>query len=114
MPIAARKPCARPGCGALLAPGVRYCRVHARAAEHQRGTSTQRGYTARWHRAAKQHLRANPLCVACEMAGITTAATEVDHIIPHQGDQRLFWDAENWQSLCKPCHTRKTNREMRR
>ena len=32
----------------------------------------------------------------------------VDHIIPHRGDQKLFWDQNNWQSLCKSCHDKKT------
>lgn len=33
-----------------------------------------------------------------------TAASVVDHIIPHQGDQELFWDEDNWQALCKHHH----------
>lgn len=31
-------------------------------------------------------------------------ATVVDHIKPHRGNQKLFWDKENWQSLCTKCH----------
>ncbi len=31
-------------------------------------------------------------------------ATVVDHKIPHKGDETLFWDRKNWQSLCKPHH----------
>ncbi len=31
-----------------------------------------------------------------------------DHIVPHKGDQRLFWDPENRQTLCEHCHNRKT------
>ena len=27
-----------------------------------------------------------------------------DHVIPHHGDQTLFWDPKNLQSLCKPHH----------
>ncbi|WP_196941894.1 hypothetical protein [Pseudooceanicola algae] len=23
-----------------------------------------------------------------------------DHIVPHKGDQRLFWDKNNWQPCC--------------
>ena len=34
--------------------------------------------------------------------------TVVDHIVPHRGDARLFWDEDNWQPLCKSCHDRKT------
>ncbi|MCR8827199.1 HNH endonuclease [Photobacterium sp. TY 1-4] len=39
-------------------------------------------------------------------------ATDVDHITPHKGDRRLFFDQSNWQSLCKSCHSRKTAREV--
>lgn len=35
----------------------------------------------------------------------------VDHIIPHRGDMKLFWDEDNWQSLCKHCHDVKTAKE---
>jgi 5-methylcytosine-specific restriction endonuclease McrA len=41
----------------------------------------------------------------CQKQGRVTAASVVDHIIPHKGDQKLFWDsANNWQSLCKDHH----------
>lgn len=39
------------------------------------------------------------------------AVYAVDHIIPHKGDPELFWDQDNWQSLCKPHHDRKTATE---
>jgi 5-methylcytosine-specific restriction protein A len=38
-------------------------------------------------------------------------AAVTDHIIPHRGDKRLFWDANNWQALCLSCHGAKTARE---
>jgi 5-methylcytosine-specific restriction protein A len=41
------------------------------------------------------------------------AATVVDHVVPHRGDQRLFWDTANWAPSCKPCHDAKTAREGR-
>jgi 5-methylcytosine-specific restriction endonuclease McrA len=28
----------------------------------------------------------------------------VDHVTPHKGDLALFFNRENWQSLCKRCH----------
>ena len=31
-------------------------------------------------------------------------ATVVDHIQPHRNDPVLFWDVENWQSLCELHH----------
>ncbi|WP_435645121.1 HNH endonuclease [Butyricicoccus porcorum] len=45
--------------------------------------------------------------------GRYTRATVVDHIVPHRGDPKLFWDQTNWQSLCKQCHDRKTMTEER-
>ncbi len=73
--------------------------------------SNARGYTSRWRRFAKNYLNRNPLCVHCRKSGRVTPATEVDHIIPHRGDQELFWDTENnLQGLCKECHSRKTGR----
>lgn len=28
----------------------------------------------------------------------------VDHIIPHRGDKKLFWDPGNWQALSDDVH----------
>jgi hypothetical protein len=58
-------------------------------------------------------LSRNPLCVECERQGRITPATVVDHIIPHKGNLELFWDEDNLQALCKPCHDRKTAKEGR-
>ena len=33
-------------------------------------------------------------------------ATDVDHIIAHRGDPKLFWDQSNWRALCHSCHSR--------
>lgn len=70
----------------------------------RRGTAAERGYGQRWRNARKTFLASHPLCVYCLRVGRTTAATVVDHIQPHRGDQALFWDRENWQSLCATCH----------
>lgn len=72
-----------------------------------RGTKTTaaRGYGSRWRRARAAFLAVHPLCVMCAAQGRTSAATVVDHIRPHRGDQVLFWDRENWQPLCATCHS---------
>lgn len=70
--------------------------------------STARGYGYRWQKARERHLQAHPLCIECEREGCVTAATVVDHRIPHRGDQALFWDESNWDSLCTTHHNRKT------
>ena len=76
--------------------------------DRKRGSSTQRGYGARWQRRRLIFLKNNPLCVECLKRGERTPATEVDHIEPHNGDPVLFWDESNWQGLCKTDHSIKT------
>lgn len=72
-------------------------------------TTAERGYGGRWQRARLAYLAKHPLCRMCEVQGKVTAATVVDHIVDHRGDQTLFWDSKNnWQSLCVPCHSKKT------
>jgi 5-methylcytosine-specific restriction endonuclease McrA len=76
-----------------------------------RPSARKRGYTRQWERARRLFLRENPLCVNAGKPGCKIAATQVDHIVPHRGDKRLFWDRRNWQPLCASCHSRKTNAE---
>ena len=113
MPKRVSKPCAYPGCPALTTE--RHCPAHAKAEQQRydlaRGTAQERGYTARWQRARRTFLAQHPLCAECERQGRLTGATVVDHVIPHKGDMVLFWDSENWQSLCKTCHDVKTAKE---
>lgn len=67
-------------------------------------TTAERGYDARWQAASASYLLHHPLCRMCEEIGRTTEATLVDHVEPHRGDAAKFWDEENWQPLCVPCH----------
>lgn len=77
-------------------------------------TSTQRGYGYKWQQARAQFLREHPLCVMCQAVGRVEAATVVDHITPHRGDQSLFWRRSNWQALCATHHSRDKQREEQR
>lgn len=65
----------------------------------------QRGYSTAWDKARAGFLRLHPQCALCAREGLIVAATVVDHITPHRGDQRLFWDQSNWQSLCTNHHS---------
>jgi len=76
-----------------------------------RPSAHHRCYTRAWEKASRAYRRAHPLCAECARQGISTAAALVDHIIPHKGDPVLFWDQDNWQSLCINCHNAKTARE---
>ena len=61
-------------------------------------------YGYRWQKARAGFLRKHPLCRMHQARGQVVPATVVDHIKPHRGDRKLFWDSSNWQSLCKQCH----------
>lgn len=113
MPRKAKRPCTYPGCIALVDGGSRcpdhqseWQRNRNKQIDENRPTAHQRGYDARWRRIRLRVLREAPLCVDCAARGITTAATDVDHIVPlaHGGTHAR----SNLQSLCKPCHSRKT------
>lgn len=74
-------------------------------------TTAQRGYGGKWQRYRLKFLERNVLCVMCQAQGKVTAATVVDHIVDHRGNQDLFWDKANHQALCKPCHSVKTAKD---
>lgn len=38
-------------------------------------------------------------------------ANIVDHVIAHRGNERLFWDEKNLQSMNKKCHDSTKQRE---
>lgn len=74
-------------------------------------TAYRSGYTKAWQHASKRFLAEHPLCNHCSTDERPVAAECVDHIIPHRGNQQLFWDETNWQSLCTKCHGRKSRQE---
>ena len=102
------RPCKYPSCNTLTDKG--YCDIH-KPKESTRLSSHQRGYTSKWRKASKGYLISHPWCAECMKNGVYEAATETDHIIPHKGDMKLFWDKSNWQGLCKSCHSKKTATE---
>lgn len=101
-------------CGRIKAHGTRcQCQIastRARNKSHDanRPNARQRGYNRKWEAARKEWLAYHP---TCNMRGGN--ANTVDHKTPHRGDQKLFWDWRNWQSLCAPCHNRHKQRQER-
>lgn len=79
--------------------------------DERRESAAARGYDAWWRRLRKVVLSEEPLCRECSKIGRVVASAEVDHIIPHKGNMKLFRDRKNLQGLCKPCHSRKTATE---
>lgn len=118
MPKRPSIPCKHPNCPKLVAYGEKYCdehkSLHLDEIYHKEKGTGKRLYTSRWQKASKAFLKAHPLCERCKAEGRYTKATVVDHIKPHKGDYNLFWDRNNWQSLCKQCHDKKTLTEDRK
>jgi len=92
--------------------GQQYCQVHKKKEQkrydEQRGTAAQRGYGPRWKKYRRWYLQRHPLCVHYD--DCHNVATVVDHIKPVSkgGD---FWDPDNHQPMCKPCHDQKTAKQ---
>ncbi len=121
MPSRSLRPCKKMGCPELTRDESGYCDKHRYIYEDQqkkrwntmekdRKSARERGYDTRWDKARKGYLIKHPLCVECVKEGRYTPATVVDHIKPHRGNKQLFWDRDNWQSLCKQHHDKKTAR----
>lgn len=89
-------------------PTHRPARTTAVRLPDMRESACKRGYDRHWQRLRLSHLAQHPLCVACAERGVVMQASEVDHITPHCGDRELLMDRDNLQSMCKPCHSRKT------
>jgi 5-methylcytosine-specific restriction protein A len=67
--------------------------------------------TARWSRLRMQCFERD--LFTCQMCGAIEADTSKligDHVRRHNGDPDLFWDLNNLQCLCKPCHDREKQR----
>jgi len=59
----------------------------------------------------KALVRDELMCVMCRAKGIDAKAEEVDHILELQDRLDLAFELDNLQSLCKPCHSKKTKLE---
>jgi 5-methylcytosine-specific restriction endonuclease McrA len=63
-------------------------------------------YGYKWVQAKNGYLAKYPDCKFC-----SRPATVVDHIKPHKGDLKVFWNKANWQALCKLCHDQVKQRD---
>lgn len=118
MPIRPMRTCATPGCPALVERG--HCPTHTKEQSREdirhRGSARARGYDTRWDKASRRHRAQEPRCAHCILEGrrgIVMGRTVVDHVIPHRGNEILFNDPANRQTLCLDHHGRKTVREQR-
>lgn len=63
---------------------------------------------AAWRKLRAAVLSEQPMCEHCEARGILTPALEVDHIDNDPTNN----NRDNLASLCRPCHSRKTQADM--
>lgn len=105
------RPCAHPGCPELTRET--YCAAHKPAEAPRRESAEWHRlyFTRRWKKLRERQLLIEPYCAECAKKGMRTRATDVDHIRPHRGIRRLFYDSDNLQSLCHSCHSEKTMKE---
>lgn len=116
MPSVPRKPCPEPGCRTLTSGGLcpQHLKLRRKQADQRRDPDVRALYDGRWEKYREQFLRLHPLCACpdCDSGRKRAiAATVVDHIEPHHGDDKRFWDPANHQAMAKRCHDRKTARE---
>lgn len=115
MPYKLGTPCSYPKCPEVTTE--RFCdyhrKMHQRNVSKSRGKELRRAYNSvRWIRFRNWYLQKNPLCVKCELEGLTTPATDVDHIVPiSTPEDPKFVDPDSVQSLCHSCHSKKTATE---
>ena len=70
---------------------------------------------ARWKRLRWDTLvRDKFTCRLCGEVEADTSKLVGDHRVAHRGDPALFWDPDNIQCLCKPCHDGTKQSEERR
>lgn len=112
MPIKPLKPCKEPSCKELTRNV--YCDKHKWNNTAPKRSSNKMGYNYWWQKERKAFIERNPLCVNFgnqSFPNCTINATVVDHIVPHKGDESLFYDMSNWQPMCSSCHSYKTRTE---
>ena len=109
MPTKPCTPCRTPHCR-RLASRAGYCEecksARWREQNQSRPSPSKQGYGRAWRRLREEQLCEEPWCQA---EGCDEPANEVDHIV--RKAEGGTDDAGNLQSLCKPCHSRKTARE---
>lgn len=70
--------------------------------------------TEEWKILRGLQLKREPYCRFCAEEGRQVRATVADHVEPHRGQHRLFFDPGRLQSLCKPHHDGRKQSEERR
>lgn len=108
--------CKEPGCFNTVNEGFFFCAKHKDKEENygkrppvERKASSEYHHlynSNRWRSISRRYLKEHPFCIVCG-----NKATICDHRIPHRGDESLFYNEDNYQSLCWKHHSAKTLKE---
>jgi 5-methylcytosine-specific restriction enzyme A len=101
----------------MLAPRLGYASGDEAARDRYRvGAEPWR----RWYRTARwKEIRWSVLvgdlfkCRLCGHREVNPSSLVCDHVRPHRGDERMFWDRSNLQTLCSSCHSSRKQAEER-
>jgi len=110
-----KQACRKVGCPTSHSNSEGYCDKHIHLAgwgknQRDNGNRHMRGYGYRWEKKRKEILERDEfLCQQCKREGIFTDATHVDHIKAKANGGSD--ESSNLQSLCAPCHRKKTAKE---
>jgi len=98
--------CNFPGCNRVTED--QYCTEHVYKPPARNAPRDKFLNTAAWTGMSTAKLNETPWCEECAKAGKTAPAEDVDHILPRKTHPHLALAWSNLQSLCLPCHCRKT------
>jgi 5-methylcytosine-specific restriction endonuclease McrA len=65
--------------------------------------------TRRWQKFRRERIAEHPYCARCN----GTERLEAHHRIKPNGNELLFYDPTNIEILCKKCHWKETQKEIR-
>lgn len=112
MPARPLQPCGWPGC--IKVQTTRYCVAHERLLRRKSSAhipERQRLYGRQWRRIRAAQLAKEPWCAQCLREDVYTLATDVHHLVRHEGDPEKFF-AGPFESLCHTHHSAETAREV--
>ena len=124
-----KKLCQYSGCNEMAEFGHTYCKAHLVESQkkHQEwlkdhkkkpfenSVRSNNYNNSDWRNLRKEVLKRD--CYQCRQCGNTAEESgfplEIHHIIPPKGNRELFYNINNCVTLCKFCHARITQEEVR-